>query len=342
MAIKIIILGIIIYIKGIFSSAETAYTYLNKAKFNQMSKRKNKIKERKINKLLENKLSIFGTTEVGVTFAELLASAFAAEVFMSKLETQFEALGLEKVPAYVISLVIITIILSYFTLVFGELLPKRIARNNPEKVAYKTANILTAFSKINYIFEKILVGSENLFAKIFGISNEPNEKLTEKEIKMIIAEGKEQGIFDEDERKLLYNALKFDDIKVKNIMIPKEKITFISMDSPEEKILETIRKCKYTRFPVYSKTKDNIVGVLNIKDILLNKENANINLKQMLREPIYVSGEEKLDNIFKVMQLNNKHIAIVKDETGHAEGMITMEDIIEKLMGDILDEFDKK
>ena len=90
MAIKIIILGIIIYIKGIFSSAETAYTYLNKAKFNQMSKRKNKIKERKINKLLENKLSIFGTTKVGVTFAELLASAFAAEVFMSKLETQFE------------------------------------------------------------------------------------------------------------------------------------------------------------------------------------------------------------------------------------------------------------
>lgn len=191
MAIKIIILGIIIYIKGIFSSAETAYTYLNKAKFNQMSKRKNKIKERKINKLLENKLSIFGTTKVGVTFAELLASAFAAEVFMSKLETQFEALGIEKVPAYVLSLVIITIILSYFTLVFGELLPKRIARNNPEKVAYRTANVLTAFSKINYIFEKILVGSENLFAKLFGIKNEPNEGLTEKEIKMIIAEGKE-------------------------------------------------------------------------------------------------------------------------------------------------------
>ena len=159
---------------------------------------------------------------------------------------------------------------------------------------------------------------------------------------MIIAEGNKQGRFDEDERKLLYNALKFDDIKVKNIMIPKEKITFISMDSPEEKILETIRKCKYTRFPVYYKTKDNIVGVLNIKDILLNTENTNINLKQMLRKPIYVSGEEKLDNIFKVMQLNNNHIAIVKDENGHAEGMITMEDIIEKLMGDILDEFDKK
>ena len=101
-------------------------------------------------------------------------------------------------------------------MVFGELLPKRIARNNPEKVAYKTANILTAFSKINYIFEKILVGSENLFAKIFGIRNEPNEKLTEKEIKMIIAEGKEQGIFDEDERKLLYKALKFDDVKFFN------------------------------------------------------------------------------------------------------------------------------
>ena len=336
--VNFLILGIIIIVKAFFSGAETAFTYLNKAKFNQMSKKANKKKEKRINNLLNNKLSIFGTTSVGITFAELLASAFAAEAFLGNMEEELETFGLSNSLAYVIALVVITIILSYFTLVFGELLPKRIARNNPEKVAYKTVNALVIFSKINYGFEKFLTASENLFSKIFGIKNEPNEKLTEKEIKMIISEGKDQGIFDEDEKKLLYNALKFDDFKIKDIIVEKEKVTFINSEYSKEKILEIIKKYKYTRFPVYSGTKDNIIGVLNIKDIIINNENDDI--KQFIREPLFVSGKDNIDEIFKSMQLNNKHIAIVKNAEGKVEGMITMEDIIEKLLGNILDEFD--
>lgn len=336
--VNFLILGIIIIVKAFFSEAETAFTYLNKAKFNQMSKKANKKKEKRINNLLNNKLSIFGTTSVGITFAELLASAFAAEAFLGNMEEELETFGLSNSLAYVIALVVITILLSYFTLVFGELLPKRIARNNPEKVAYKTVNALVIFSKINYGFEKFLTASENLFSKIFGIKNEPNEKLTEKEIKMIISEGKDQGIFDEDEKKLLYNALKFDDFKIKDIIVEKEKVTFINSEYSKEKILEIIKKYKYTRFPVYSGTKDNIIGVLNIKDIIINNENDDI--KQFIREPLFVSGKDNIDEIFKSMQLNNKHIAIVKNAEGKVEGMITMEDIIEKLHGNILDEFD--
>lgn len=336
--VNFLILVIIIIVKAFFAGSETAFTYLNKAKFNQMSKKANKKKEKRINNLLNNKLSIFGTTRVGITFAELLASAFAAEAFLGNMEEKLETFGLSNSLAYVIALVVITIILSYFTLVFGELLPKRIARNNPEKVAYKTVNALVVFSKINYGFEKFLTASENLFSKIFGIKNEPNEKLTEKEIKMIISEGKEQGIFDEDEKKLLYNALKFDDFKIKDIIVEKEKVTFINSEYSKEKILEIIKRYKYTRFPVYSGTKDNIIGVLNIKDIIINNENDDI--KQFIREPLFVSGKDNIDEIFKSMQLNNKHIAIVKNAEGKVEGMITMEDIIEKLLGNILDEFD--
>ena len=161
---------------------------------------------------------------------------------------------------------------------------------------------------------------------------------TEKEIKMIISEGKDQGIFDEDEKKLLYNALKFDDFKIKDIIVEREKVTFINSEYSKEKILEIIKKYKYTRFPVYSGTKDNIIGVLNIKDIILNDENDDI--KQFIREPLFVSGKDNIDEIFKSMQLNNKHIAIIKNAEGKVEGMITMEDIIEKLLGNILDEFD--
>jgi len=282
---------------------------------------------------------------VGMTFAELFASAFAAEAFVRQIKSELELLGVNTTIGYILAIIIVTVILSYFTLVFGELIPKRIARNNPENLSYRTVNILAFFSNINYVFEKILVKSENFFSRVFGIKNEPNEKLTEKEIKLIIAEGKDQGIYDEDERKLLYNVLKFDTLKVKDIMIPKDKIVYINIDASSDKILETIKKYKYTRIPVYSNSKDNIVGVLNIKDILIKeveKEgNLDIKLKEMIRDPLFITKKENADEIFKRMQLNNKHISIVKNEEGQVEGMITMEDIIEKILGNILDEFDK-
>ncbi len=294
---------------------------------------------------MDNKLRIFGTTKIGMTFAELFASIFVAEAFVNQFEQGLETFGIATTPAYILSLIIITIILSYITLVFGELIPKRIARNNPEKVAYRTVNILTIFAKINYVFEKILVKSEDLFSKIFGIKNEPNEKLTEKEIKLIIAEGKDQGIFDEEEKKLLYNALKFDDLKIKEIMIPKEKMICINIESSKEKILETISKYKYTRIPVYEGNKNNIIGILNVKDVLLKgieeKGKINIDLKEILREPTFVKKKENIDEIFRTMQLNSKHIIIVKTEDGKLEGMVTMEDIIEKILGNIVDEFNK-
>lgn len=348
MGVKLLILVMIVCIKGIFAAAETSFTYLNKAKFNQMSKYAKKKTGRKIlriKQLLDNKLRIFGTTKIGMTFAELFASIFVAETFVDELEQKFEIIGLETMPGYILSLIIITIILSYITLVFGELIPRRIARNNPEKVAYRTVNIITMCAKINYVFEKILVASENAFSKIFGIKNEPNEKLTEKEIKMIIAEGKDQGILDEDEKRLLYNALKFDDVKIKDIMIPKEKMICINIDSPEEKILEIIGKYKYTRIPVYSGNRNNIIGILNVKDVLLNsikeKGQINIDLKEILREPTFVKKKENIDEIFRTMQLNSKHIIIIKTEDGRVEGMVTMEDMIEKLLGNIVDEFNR-
>jgi len=344
---KFIILGIIIFIKAIFASSETAFTYLNKAKFNQMSKNnknKSRLKILKIKEFLDNKIKLFGTAKVGMTLAELFASAFAAETFVRELKEQFEIIGLNTNWGYGLSIVIVTLILSYFTLVFGELIPKRIARNNPERVAYRTIGCLAIFSKIIFVFEKFIQESEKLFAKIFGIKNEPSEKLTEKELKMIIAEGKDQGLLDENEKKLLYNALKFDDLKIKDIMIEKENMVFINEEYTKEKIFEIIKKYRYTRIPVYAKTRNNIIGVLNIKDLLVKSLNEkgklDINLKELLREPIYVTKDENINKIFSAMQVNNKQIAIVKDENNKVIGMITMEDIIEKLLGNIIDEFD--
>lgn len=348
MAINFLILIIIIFIKAIFASADTAFTYLNKAKFNQMSKVSNKERVNKkvlrIKEMLDHKLRLFGITKVGMTLSELFASAFAAEAFVSTISQKISLFGANTTVQYVLSIIIVTLILSYFTLVFGELIPKRIARNNPEKVAYKTINILTAFSKINYAFEILLKESEEFFSNIFGIKNEPTEKLTQREIKMIIAEGLEQNLYDIQEKKLLNNALKFDNFKVKDIMIPKQDIIYINIADNFEKISNIILKDKYTRIPVYEKTKDNIIGVLNVKDILMEKLKGTkkIEINKILRDPIIVTKDEKIDKVFYNMQLNNKHIAIVKNKDNKVEGMVTMEDIIEKLLGNIIDEFDKK
>ena len=341
MFFKFAVLVFIIGIKAVFSAADTAFTYLNKAKFNQMSKHVRKPSERKILKIksmLDNKLKFFGTTRIGITLAELFASAFAAEAFVWMLADKFKELGINNSLQYVLSVIVVTIILSYFTLVFGELIPKRIARNKPESVAYKTINIVSICASINVIFERILRVSEKFFSNLLGIKDEPEEKLTERELKLIIAESKDQGMFDTYEKNLLYNALKFDDFKVKQIMKPKEEITYINIADDMEKIKNTIIKSKFTRIPVYEKNKDNVIGILHVKDMLIGDTN---NIKEILREPLYINKDDRMDNVFRAMQLNNKHIAIVKNVNDKVEGMITMEDILEKLVGNIIDEHDK-
>lgn len=347
MITKFLILAIIVAAKAVFSSFETAITYLNKAKFSQMSKNprlKSRRKILKIKAFLDDKIKTFTTTRIGMTLAEQLASIFAAEEFVNQMANTLNLWGLNSTVAYIFTIVIVTLLLSYFTIVFGELLPKKAARNHPERTAYRYVDLFIIFSKINTPFEAILTWSEKVFSKILRIKDEPEEKLTEKEIKLIIAESNSQGLFDDEEKKLLFNAIKFDSLKVREIMQPREKIIALNIDSSNEKITETIKKYKYTRLPIYSKTKDNIIGFINLKDILLNSledEKIDINLKSLIREPLFITRNEKVDVVLKNMQLNNKHLAIIKEPNGVIEGLVTLEDIVEKLVGSILDEYNK-
>ncbi len=343
MNLNILILIIIVIIKAIFSAADTALVYISKPKISQLSKTDKKAK--KIKKLIENNNKLYGTIEVVITMCELFATIIAAEEFVNKLTIILSQTGIEYVVSEVLSVIIITIVLSYMLLVFGAILPKKIARNNPEKIAFKLINIIWVISKINYPFEKMITISSKLFSKIFGIKENNKDKLTEKEIKMIITEGHEQGVIAKLEKEILFNALKFDDILVKNIMRPKEKIDFINIEDSKEKILENIEKYKYTRIPVYEKNKNNIIGIFNIKDIAIKYAEENkvdIKLKTMLRDVIFVEQNQKISETFRELQINSQSIAIVINEERKVVGLITMEDILEKIVGKIFDEFDKK
>lgn len=338
---NIIILAIIVLVKAIFSAADTAFTYTSKFKISQESKKN--IKARQIKKMLEDKNRVFEIIEVGIVMAELFASAFVAEVYLGDLSDWIEKYGIAENIAIVLATIIITIILSYILLIFGGVLPKKIARNNPEKMAYRLIGILQILALINIPFEKLIKASIKIFSRILGLKEEPEDKLTEREIKMIIAEGKDQGIVNQIEKDIATKALKFNDIAVKEIMIPKENVRFINIKESSEKIMEDIRKCKYTRIPVFEGTRDNVIGFLNIKDLILENSvnlKKGIKLKEMLRPIIVVVKEEKISSVFKVMKSNRQALMMVEDKDRKIVGLVTMEDILERLVGKIFDEYD--
>ncbi len=338
---SIIILLIIVGIKAIFSAADTAFTYTSKFKISQESKKN--LKARQIKKILEDKNRVFEIIEVGIVMAELFASAFVAEVYLSDFSNILVENGVPESFATILATIIITVLLSYILLVFGGILPKRLARNNPEKTAYRLIGILQILAIINIPFEKLIKVSINIFGRMFGLKEEKEEKLTEREIKMILAEGKDQGVVDKIEKEIATNALKFNEISVKEIMVTKENVKFINIRENSEKVIGDIRKCKFTRIPVFEGTKDNILGVLNIKDLIF-KETINlkeeINIKELLRPVIVVYKSTKISEVFKIMKANRQGMVLIEDKDKKIIGLVTMEDILEKLVGKIFDEYD--
>lgn len=257
MSQKILVLIIILIIKAIFSAGDTAFTYINRTKISQESKKSRKAK--KIKEFSKNSSKFYGAMEVGITLTELIATAFAAEAFVYPLAYNLQKWNMPYNIAISISLIIITILLSYVLLVFGSILPKRIARNHPEKTAYRLINIIWLFSKINYPFERLIHASTKFLTTLFGIDSVDKQEITEKEIKMAISEGRDQGIVSETEKEIVYNALKFNDILVKNIMIPKDKIDFINCEQTTVEILQNISEHPYTRLPVYKEDINNVI-----------------------------------------------------------------------------------
>lgn len=338
---NIAFLVVIMCVKAMFSAADTAFVYVNKAKISQMSKSNKRAK--KIKKLIENSSKFYGTIEVVITMCELFATFLAEAALGGVLTLWLMPCGLSYNASKVLAIIIIAVVLSYALLLFGAVLPKKIARNNPEKTAFALVNIVWIISKLNVPFERIINVSEKVFSKIFGIKESPKDKLTEKEIRMIIREGMEQGVIANNEKEILFKTLKFNDFLVKDVMVPKSEAYCIKVTEDKVKILDGIKKHKFTRVPVYKNTKDNIIGILNIKDIIIDYASNNDmswNLEDMLREPLYAHENQKIAELFKIMQLNSQLIAVVVNDNKEVKGIITLEDIIEKIVGQITDEYD--
>ncbi len=341
---QLLILVILILINAYFAASEIAFISLNDAKIEKQAKEGNK-KAQKIEKMLKNPSKFLATIQIGITLAGFLSSAFASDTFAEKLapllyETMpFIALGTWKS----ISIIIITIILSFFTLIFGELVPKRLAMKYHEKIAFATIGLIRGISIITLPFVKFLTLTTNTVSKLFGVQENEEEIVTEEEIKMMVDQGEENGTIKEDEKQLINNVFEFNDITVSEIMRHRKDIFAVDINISNQEFLKELEteEYRYSRIPVYDETIDDIKGILYLKDVLRNANNKSFKIKNAVKNAYFVSQNRPINDVFKELQKNKTQIAIIVDEYGGTAGLVTMEDILEELVGEIYDEYDK-
>ena len=340
MFFSIILLIFLILINGIFSSSELAFLSLDKIKLKSEMKKGDK-KANLIHKILANPSTFLSTIQIGITLAGFLASAFAADYFADYFLKIIKFSFFSKSLLRSILVVLITIVLSYFTLVFGELVPKKLAMNNPYKVASSFVGLINVVRVIFYPLIKILTLSTELICKIFKIKDK-DDALTEEDIKKMILLGKDEGIIEEKEKEYILNVFNFNDIEVNKVMTPKKDVIMLNIDDDIKKNILKIKRSKFTRFPVYKDNDNNIIGILNVKDFIIKRrENEDIKLKKILRPVHQFQENEKIDDVFRYMQENTESICTIYQDDKFV-GIVTVEDAVEEIVGNIYDEYDNK
>ena len=342
MLTQILVLVILIGLNAFFAASEIAFISLNDNKIEKQAKEGNK-KAKQIQKMLESPSKFLATIQIGITLAGFLSSAFASDTFAGLLAPNLNNLIPIGIEAWEnISIIIITIILSFFTLVFGELVPKRLAMKNYEKIAFGTIVIIRAIAIVTAPFVKFLTLTTNAISKLFGVGENEQEIVTEEEIKMMVDQGEENGTIEEEEKELINNVFEFNDITVSEIMTHRTDIFAVDVNMSGEEVLQKIIEddCKHSRIPVYEETIDEIIGILYVKDLIKNVNKKSFKIKNIMKEAYFVSQSKLINELFRELQKNKKQIAIIVDEYGGTAGLITMEDILEEIVGDIYDEYD--
>ena len=339
---QIIIILILTTINALFAAAELAIVSSKNTKIKILAEKGNK-NAILFQKLLKEPTKFLSSIQVAITFAGFLSSASAA-TSLSTYMTDF--LNMLKIPyAAQTSVIIITILLSIFILLFGELIPKRIAMVNPEKIALA---LIPMVNFIYIIFRPIVVilsFTTNLILKLLGISRTLTEQqVSEEEIKANIYMGTKQGLLEDEDSKMIMSIFDFDDEIVSKIMVPRNETYMININDLDKETLKETVSVGYSRIPVYEDREDNVIGMLYIKDLLkYSLEDMEFPLekvREILRKPFIVPESKKINKLLKEMQKTKKHIAIVTDEFGGVIGIATIEDIIEEIVGDINDEYD--
>lgn len=338
---QLLLLLTLTIVNAFFASSEMAVVSLNRNKLKMMAEEGDK-NASLILELLQEPTKFLSTIQVAITLSGFLASASAATSFSKPLGNFFLKLGIPYGEN--ISLVLVTITLSFFTLVFGELVPKRIALQKAEVVSLFSVRPILFISKVTSPFIRLLSFSTNLILQIIGMKAENlEENISKEEIRSMIEAGQANGVFNETEKEMINSIFEFDDIVAQEIMIPRTDVYMVNIDTPVNEYIDELLATKHSRIPVYSGDIDNIIGVLYLKDLILEARNngfENIDIKNIIHKPYLVPENKNIDVLFKELQKSKKYMAILIDEYGGFSGIVTIEDLVEEVMGNIEDEYD--
>lgn len=338
---QLLFLLILTIANAFFAGAEMATVSVNKNKIKMLAENGNK-NAQLLQELLKEPTKFLSTIQVAITLSGFLASASAATSFSAPLDILMTKLGIPY--GETIAIIVVTVVLSFFTLVFGELVPKRIALQKAEAISLFTVKPVLFISRLTSPFIKLLSFSTGLVLQVLGMKAENlEENISKEEIKSMVEAGQANGVFNETEKEMINSIFEFDDILASEIMIPRTDVYSIDIDASIGEYLDELLETKHSRIPVFEGDIDNIIGVLYIKDLILearNKGFENVDIRSILRKPYLVPESKNIDTLFKEMQKSKKYIAILIDEYGGFSGIVTMEDLVEEVMGNIDDEYD--
>jgi putative hemolysin len=341
--VQLLLIIVLILINSFFAASEISIITLNHNKLKKLTEDGNP-KAKILAELVAQPSKFLASIQVGVTISGLLASAVASESFADPIAGMFAHTSISPSLIKVLAVAIITVILSYFTLVFGELVPKRIAMQNSEKVALGVAGILSFLSVAFRPFVVFLASSTNVVVRMFGVDpNGGRKNVTEEEIRMMVDVGEESGVIEESEKDIINNVFDFNDRTAGEIMTHRTDIFAVETTATLDEIVKLGIDEGYSRIPVFEDDLDNIVGIIYVKDLLKFislKTNNEFDIMTIMRKPLFIPETKNCRELFSLLTGKKLHMAVVVDEYGGTAGIVTLEDLIESILGNIQDEYD--
>ncbi len=336
---------ILILVNAFFAATEIALISLNEKKLKVRAEDGDK-KAAKMLKMIEEPTRFLSTIQIGITLAGFLGSAFAADNFAERLSAfaveKFHISAAQVGLVNTAAVIVITLILSFFTLVLGELVPKRIAMKNKEKLADAVCGSISGLAFILTPIIWLLTVSTNCCLRLFGIDpHEKEDPVSEEDIVLMLDAGADEGSLDENDIEYIKNVFKLDGMTAEDVMTPRRSIVMVSKEATHDEIIATIEQEGYSRIPVFGETSDQIVGILHSRDFLLRHNREGFKLEDAMFQPTFVPEAAHLDVLFKDMQKEHNHIVVIVNEYGETAGIVTMEDILEEIVGEIWDECDE-
>ena len=336
---------VLILLNAFFAATEIAVISLNEKLVKARAEDGDK-KAVKMLRMIEEPTRFLSTIQIGITLANLLGSAFAADNFAERLSGFFiQTFQISEAYTGVINtvaIVVITIILSFFTLVLGELVPKRVAMRHKEKLAEAVCGVISFLAVVLKPIIWLLTVSTNGVLRLFGIDPQAKEEpASTEDIILMLDAGVDEGSLDQNDIEYIKNVFKLDGMIAEDVMMPRKSVVFVAQDETDEEIMKKIEEEGYSRMPVYAEKEDHIIGILHTRDYLLKRGTPGFTLDQVMLPPVFVPETAHLDALFKDMQTGHNHMVIVVNEYGETAGIVTMEDILEELVGEIWDERDE-